>query len=63
MNNHQGGERTPVRYIQDIRMTVRDLPATPFSIFNCFHRKWNLFYKTLNILILYFDKVGVILGC
>ena len=39
--SYQGGERIPVRYIQDIRITVRSLPATPFSIFNCFHRKWN----------------------
>ena len=44
---YQGGERIPVRYIQDIRITVRSLPATPFSIFNCFQRKWNFLYKTI----------------
>ena len=43
--SYQGGERIPVRYIQDIRITIRSLPATPFSIFNCFHWKWNFLYN------------------
>ena len=30
-----------------MKTTEKLLPATPFSIFTCFHRKWNIFYKWL----------------
>ena len=28
-----------------MKTTEKVLPVTPFSIFTCFHRKWNIFYE------------------
>ena len=30
-----------------MKTTEKALPVTPFNIFTCFHRKWNIFYKWL----------------
>ena len=41
---YHGAERTFVRQNQAMKTTDKGLPVTPFNIFTCFHRKWNIFY-------------------